>query len=276
MKSILTAFAAAICLFVALPVAAASYSTDSSDLWETNPAGSENGWGIQLVQRGSTIFGTMFVYGPAETPTWFVATMNPAPPGSNNWTGDLYSTMGPFFGAVPYDVGLFTFTKVGTMSFTPTSIVTGTLNYDVNGVAVTKSLVRETLVNETYAGHFGGSIREVDTCQNPALNGTFENLGIVNISQSGTAVTIAVSPLDGSPLTGPPCQYSGTLTQFGQMGDVVGTYTCGDGGAGTFEVFEFQVTEFSVTGRFSATYTDGTKAGCQGTGYFVGMAATAL
>ncbi len=38
---------------------ATSFSNDQSDLWWN---ANENGWGIQFVQRGSTIFATMFVY----------------------------------------------------------------------------------------------------------------------------------------------------------------------------------------------------------------------
>src|SRR5437899_12652131 len=95
---------------IALPATAASYSTDQSDIWWADPPSSENGWGIQFVQRGSTIFATIFVYGPTGgAPTWYVATMGPTPPGSLVWSGDLYTTTGPWFGAVPYNSGLFTF-----------------------------------------------------------------------------------------------------------------------------------------------------------------------
>jgi hypothetical protein len=80
---------------------AASYSTDQSDLWWVDPPGSENGWGIQFVQRGSTIFATIFIYGPTGAPTWYVATMGPTPPGSFVWSGDLFTRTGPWFGAVP-------------------------------------------------------------------------------------------------------------------------------------------------------------------------------
>src|SRR5436190_18901396 len=100
----------------ALPATAASYSTDQSDLWWADPPGSENGWGFQLVQRNSTIFATMFVYGPTGAPTWYVATMVPTG-GPFIWSGDLYTTTGPWFGAVPYNPALFTARKVGTMTW---------------------------------------------------------------------------------------------------------------------------------------------------------------
>jgi hypothetical protein len=48
-------------LFVASPTYATSFSTDQSDLYYVVI---ESGWGIQLVQGGSVIFATLFVYGP--------------------------------------------------------------------------------------------------------------------------------------------------------------------------------------------------------------------
>ena len=124
MKSIRSALAT---LILALSlnttsVLAASYSTDQSDLWWADPPSSENGWGFQIVQRGSTIFITIFVYGPAGAPTWYVATMTPTPPGSLVWSGDLYVTAGPWFGSVPYNPALFALRKVGTTTWTSTAV----------------------------------------------------------------------------------------------------------------------------------------------------------
>src|SRR5437867_10196852 len=107
--------------FLASPASSTSFSIDQSDLYYI-PA--ESGWGIQLVQRGSVIFGTMFVYGPSNTPTWYVATMQFA--GNFTWTGDLYATTGPYFGTVPFNPANVVATKVGTMTWTQTSVTTGT------------------------------------------------------------------------------------------------------------------------------------------------------
>jgi len=252
---------------IATPATAASYSTDQSDLWWADPPGSENGWGFQLVQRNSTIFATVFVYGPTSAPTWYVSTMGPTSPGSLVWSGDLYTTNGPWFGTVPYNPALFTFSKVGTMTWTPTSIITGILSYSVDGVPVTKSVTRETLVNENYSGHFGGGIHETDTgCADPSLNGTLDSIGVLDIAQTGATLTMTGASASGS------CSYAGTLTQFGQMGDVVGSFACVNGANGSFHMFEFQVTEFSIIGRFTASYNF--PAGCEATGWFGGLKVT--
>ena len=74
----------AVASFLALPAHSTSFSTDQSDLYYI-PA--ESGWGVQLVQRGSVIFATLFVFGPGGATTWYVATLNFV--SGSTWTGDL-------------------------------------------------------------------------------------------------------------------------------------------------------------------------------------------
>jgi hypothetical protein len=256
------ALLAAISLF-ASPVYATSFTTDQSDLWYIL---AESGWGIQLVHRGSVIFGTMFVYGPSTASTWYVATMQYA--GNLTWTGDLYATTGPWFGTEPFNPANVIATKVGTMTWAPTSVTTGTLIYDVNGVTVVKNVIRQTLVFDDFSGHYGGGIHQTTTdCANPAFNGTLENIGVLNITQSGAAIT-----LQSLPATGGSCSFPGTLTQFGQMGVVDGSYACTDGTSGTFHAFEMQVNYTGLTGRFRASAS--LPAGCQSTGWFGGLRVT--
>jgi hypothetical protein len=265
MRSIRGTLAAVLLEVISTVAVSASFSTDQSDLWWASPAGSESGWGFQLVQRNSTIFATMYVYAQSNSPTWYVSTM--APTGSSEqWSGDLYTTTGPWFGTVPFNPSAVTARKVGTMTWTATDVNTGTLSYTVDGVAVMKNAVRETLVNENYNGHFGGGIHESDTsCANSGINGTVEGIGVVDISQNGTNVSVTAT-------AGGSCSYSGTLTQYGQMGDIQGTFACTNGANGTFEIYELQVTEISVIGRFTTQYNS--PAGCQGSGWFGGFTVT--
>ena len=249
---------------LASPAYSTSFSTDQSDLYYI-PA--ESGWGIQLVQRGSVIFATVFVYGPGNTPTWYVATMQFA--GNFTWTGDLYATTGPYFGTIPFNPAIVVATKVGTMTWDGSqSVESGVLSYTVNAVAVTKHVTRQSLVFDNYAGRYGGGIHQDSTgCLNPALNGTIENIGILNVTQNGAAIT-----LQSFPVTGGSCSYAGTLTQFGQMGHVEGSYTCSDGGGGFFAIFEMQVNIVGLTGRFGANSFSA--PGCQITGWFGGLIVT--
>jgi hypothetical protein len=193
--------------------------------------------------------------------------------GALTWSGGLYTATGPYFGTTPYNPALFQTRPVGMMTWsTPitsaTSIIRGNLTYDVDGVAVTKNLIRQELRNEDYRGHFGGAIHEFTSgCANAANNGTTEPVGTLDIQQQGTVIT-----LDNKAVTGEACTYTGILQQFGRMGDVVGNYDCKNGNTGTFHIFEFQVNEFSVTGQFTKAAT--TPFGCRSSGWFGGVTVT--
>ncbi len=246
--------------FLAPPAYATSFSTDQSDLWYV-PA--ESGWGMQLVQRESFLFATLFVYGPSGTPTWYTAQMSFA--SGLTWTGPLYATTGTYFGA-PWDPAVGTIAPVGTMTWTATTVDTGTLTYFVNGVTVVKNVSRQTLALDYFGGFYIGGLHEVVTaCANPALNGTFDLPGTVDFVQSGTAVNIEiVFP------TGVNCTYMGTLSEAGQMGAVQTTpFTCSDGSSGTIALDELQVTPSGITGTYSASYNSPT--GCEVDGRIGGV-----
>lgn len=242
------------------PAYATSFSIDQSDLWWILQ---ESGWGIQLVQRGSVIFATIFVYGPANAPTWYTATMT-----SNDgttWTGDLYATTGPWFGTVPFDPNTVTRRKVGTMTWSPQTATTGTLNYVVDGVAVTKNVVRQTLVLDDYSGTYSGAFHASATgCTNPADNAPPINIpsATISVTQNGQASVITISEF------GVTNTISGTLTQSGQFGTLTGTYTATGGEVGNATVSAINVQTNSIAGNFSLISTND---GCQNVGYLAGM-----
>jgi hypothetical protein len=248
---------------LASPVYATPFTTDQSDLWYI-PA--ESGWGLQLVDRGNVIFGTLFIYGPSGQPTWYTATLEYV--GNFTWTGQLIATTGTYFGS-PWNPGALTVTPVGTMTWTAQTVETGMLTYTVNGVEVTKNVTRQTLVLSDFSGHFGGGLHaNISGCANPAFDRTVESIGILNITQSGSAIFMQTLPVAGA-----SCSYAGTLSQFGQMGEIDnGTYSCTDGTVGTFQSFEMQVNETGLTGRFNASTSS--PPGCQQTGWFGGLVVT--
>ena len=91
---------------------ATSFSTDQSDAWA---AQGESGWGFLSFQRGSVVFGAIFVYDQSRTPIWYSATLFNT--GNLVWSGDLYETSGPFFGAAFFDQNAVTYRRVGTMTW---------------------------------------------------------------------------------------------------------------------------------------------------------------
>src|SRR5215468_5387922 len=65
-------------VFGTLPVCATATgslaaATNYQDLWWASPAGSEQGWGVNLTHQGDTIFATWFTYDANGTPMWLAA-----------------------------------------------------------------------------------------------------------------------------------------------------------------------------------------------------------
>jgi hypothetical protein len=244
--------------FLASPVRSTSVTTDQSDLWWIP---SEAGWGMQLVQRGSIIFATLFVYGPSSGPTWYSATLDATP--NLTWTGDLFATSGPYFGTLPFNPASVVKTKVGTMTWTAQTVDTGTLNYVVNGVAVTKDVIRQSLVVDNYSGVYLGAFHITTTkCTNPSSNGSSDvATATFIVTQSGDSFGIVLAALTTITI-------SGTLSQSGQFGAVIGTYTSNSGYLGNATVSALNVEVNSLAASFTL---DSTNRGCQSTGYLAGI-----
>ena len=232
MRALRSAIAAAgiLAAFCAVPAAATAFSTDQSDLWWIPD---ESGWGIQLVQRGALIFATMFVYAANGTPTWYVALLQPPAGASDDaakaatlsWSGELDATTGTGF-AAQWNPSAFRVTKVGTMMWTPTDATSGMLVYSVNGVSVSKSIVREPIALDDFGGTFNGAIHQTTSgCADPSDNGTVEDFATVATTQQGTGFGFTLSSQLGI-----ACTFIGTLSQAGQFGGATGTATCGGGG----------------------------------------------
>jgi hypothetical protein len=243
---------------------ATAFSTDQSDLW-WNPA--ESGWGMQLTQRGSVIYATMFVYSRTGMPTWYVATLEPsATPMALIWSGSVYAATGPWFATTPFDPTQVQPSVVGSMTWTPQSVADGQLAYTINGITVTKSLTRETIEGDDFSGNFTGGLHySMTNCADPSLDGTMTQPSAFGITQTGTAISVAAAPL----ATGPSCTYAGTAQEFGEMGEVDGTFTCTNGSNGNFSLVEMQVNPSGITGRLQFNYTS--PQGCQASGAFGGV-----
>jgi endo-1,4-beta-xylanase len=117
-------------------------------LWWASPAGSESGWGINFAHQGKTIFGTWFTYDIAGKPWWLAVVADEIAPGV--FKGDLFTTTGPPFNAIPFDSSLVVETTIGTATFTFADSDHGTFAYTVNvgappplAVTRTKSITRQ-------------------------------------------------------------------------------------------------------------------------------------
>ena len=112
------------------------------DLWWRAPAGSENGWGLNITQQGNTaLFITWFTYGDGGDRLWLVMdNMLRTTPTSNTYSGNVYRTRSSPFNA--YDGSRFAATQVGTASITFTDANNASFSYTVNGISQTKPLTR--------------------------------------------------------------------------------------------------------------------------------------
>jgi hypothetical protein len=253
-------------LVTSLLAGAASYSVDRSDLWWV---ATESGWGIQLVQRRDVIFATLFVYDNGTSPVWYSATLTPS--SVSNWSGDLLATTGPWFGTVPFNPLAVIRTVVGTMSFVATSDEGGTLTYSVNGVQVTKSVVRQTLKDDDYSGSYAGMIHQVaQGCPNPADLGITDNRMDFDIAQSGQSLSIQSQQQGMFPV----CQSSGSFATSGQLASsqqVIGSCSDGSSKGNVMALSRINVTPSGVMMDFTAPSTNLGSKGCSFAGSIFGI-----
>ncbi len=115
-------------------------SVDYSDLWWGGSA--QNGWGITIMQQGTTLFPVWYTYDANGKPFWYVM-----PGGTWNAAGDTYSgaiyrtTSSPWVG-VTYDPTKLTVTAAGTYSikFAGTG---ATFSYTADGHSGSMALSRQ-------------------------------------------------------------------------------------------------------------------------------------
>lgn len=237
----------AACVVTAAP--AATTTTDFSDLW-FNP--NEEGWGVNLAQQKDILFITFFVYAANGQPTWFVGPAT-AYGGSNggilSFTGPLYSTTGPYFGAGTFDEAGVANRQVGFVSFASGQISTGAITYTVDGVSVTKTIERQTWRNENINGVYTGAIAGDYTGCSAAVNGYYEAPVTLNVGHDGgSTVTMREEGADYF------CNYNGSYTQAGRMGHVQGNGTCSDGTNQSFIATEVQGSIQALTMRLFSQF----------------------
>lgn len=260
-KLLLGVFVASLVLLAPLPALAAS-TTNFSDQWWVP---SESGWGASVLQQRDVLFIDLFVYGPDGRAVWYTAAAFLQPsPGSGHvvFAGDLYQSAGPWFGGF-FDPATVGRRFVGPLTFDADSTDTALLSYSVDGVAVSKSVTRQLWTYEDFTGNYnGGLVYDLAQCANPASNGHVEELGPIQISQTGN--TAFAMTTQSSLAT---CNWNATYSQLGHMGTAAGSFTCNNGINGTFTAFELERTISGMTGRIAAD----DNAGCHVDGRLGGV-----
>jgi hypothetical protein len=252
--AIIASRTALVALCVALiriaPAGASAVAPDQSDIWWK---ASESGWGMQLAHRGQVIFATVYLYDAQGKPTWITAALRPA---GAAWVGDVYVTTGPWFGAPSFDANAVTRRVAGTMTWSSADATSGTITYSVDGVSVTKQMVRQPLDNDTYAGRYMGAFSWTNTC-----SGVHENFVDLTVTQIDDKVSVNWT----NQATRDSCSMSGVLDLNGQFGAISGSFQCGPvHDDGEFTLYELRVTPEALVGRYQSRDED---AGCASTGY---------
>ena len=233
----------------------------TSDLW-WDP--SQSGWGLQMNQQGSFVFATLYVYNQNNQATWYSANLTAQ--GQGAYTGPLYASTGPYFGAGTFDPSQVTRTQVGTMTVAIQPDGTAALTYSVNGVVVTKTVQREFLGNADLTGTFRVQSTVTATgCTNSANNGTVTGPSTITVTKSGlnTAQLVWVNPNNVT------CTYNGVQTQSGSLAALTGTtYSCSTGETGTINFSNLSSANGLVSGRVSG---GSNSLGCTYTGAFAGL-----
>lgn len=250
MKRFLAAIALA-CGF-ATPASATSFTTDFTDLWWAGQA--ESGWGVNVIHQGDVLFATFFIYRADNVAHWYVASsVGPAVDvagGGLAFTGKLYETTGPFFGAT-FNANNVVATEVGEATFTFPTTTTGTLVYRIGSTNVSKSIARQTFRSDPPLGRFtpAGITAMASSCAVAGNNGPAYFQGITQVTQVGSTVTMVINQVDG-----PRCTLSGPYTQAGRLGAITGTWGCVRGTTqvsnGTFSMFSLDTQVHGFNGIF--------------------------
>jgi hypothetical protein len=252
-------------LAVSLPAAATSTGIDYTDQWWGGQA--EHGWGVNFIEQGTTIFATLFVYGTDNTPRWYVATMQGS---GSTFSGPLYSTTAPYFGAGSFNGDSTVATQVGTMSVNFSSAYNGSMTYNVNGVNVSKSISRQSFASNNLAGHYLGGLTANGTNCHNTTNGPVLIFDTLAVSQNGNSLSMVVNFFAANGASS-QCTFSGTLTTQGVMGQITnGTFSCTVGGSaantGSYTLDTMSMTQTGFSGIFN-----GSDQFCSYNGYFGGV-----
>lgn len=226
-----------------------------TDLWY-NPA--ESGWGANIVQQDDIAFVTLFVYGPNGEPEWYGAPATRVfaygSDGLPHFRGDLYRTRGSWQGG-PFDPKAFTGAKVGEITLSPLSNAALRIDYSVDGIAIAKTVIRQTWRHANVAANFVGAVS--------ALKRTDGGNAAREISAVNIALYIdegyAFMKLDDDRQV--QCDYRGDYRQDGRLGSFSGAFTCSDGRSGPFAIEELEVTNQGLSGKIRSNWASGSMSG---------------
>ena len=251
MKTSILALAA--WLWLAQPAAAAQFT----DLW-FNPQ--ESGWGASIVQQDDVAFVMLYVYGLDGAPRWYFASdariVAYSPQGMPLFRGALHRAEGPWHGG-PFDPAQVRTAAVGELYVEAIGADEVRLSYTAEGVSVTKNVQRLTWRVPEVSGFYTAAmhLRYRYALEGPPY-AHWRFAGDMWLAVDGTEATLRLDEPQGR-----ACLYRGGFSQAGRYARMAGTYSCGDGESGTFEVTQLEATAEGVAGRLEARSAGGVAMG---------------
>ncbi len=250
------------CLFAvaALLSRAASAVSDYTDLWWT-PA--EPGWGINLAQQANGIFGTFYVYAIDGRSVWFTVQLTREGT-ADRFSGPLYRISGTYYGAPTW--GGYQIVQAGTATFTATSSTTGTLDYSVDGVVVSKSIERLTVAPLSVAGVYIGGVSGRRFGCGPGPDRIIDPMQF-DVQHSTVTNDIRIDQISASTFE-LVCRMEGRVAQHGKVLTVSNaSYACVDGWEAPARIYNLRPTPAGFEGQWFSDAGNG----CSETGQFSGV-----
>jgi hypothetical protein len=232
MKKIFSVFRAALLstVFLAAPFA---FANKYQDWWSTP---TPTGQGFNIGQQGNTIFIAWFTFDTSGESMWVTVIGDLS--ASNTVTGDVLLFKGPALGTA-LGATPVTDTKVGTATFTFTSLYTGRVDYTISSFSGSLDIQRFTFQPLAYAGQYfvqtvGGS---------DCTNGTRSYAVSTNVTLAYDGTTLRSND---AMTGGRTCDYEarvGSGDFLGSLIRAVGAYSCNDGDSGRWQAsFSFDRT----------------------------------
>ena len=216
----------------------------STDLWFPR---NEPGWGLNIIEQGDTLFGTLFVYDAQGRPRWYSASNlqyeQCAPPDAasdcrGRYRGALVESTGPYFGTA-FNPAAVQRRQVGTMSIAFYGDNFAVLDYSVDGVSVAnKQLERFAFRRNSLSGTYAGHITALGNNDRGVQLGAMT----IEVNDSDNAITITMRGAKGT------CTMRGTRSQVGRQVIASGAYDCGGATIGQLVLSDVYPTFSGFTG----------------------------
>ncbi len=235
---------AAILIGPAGPAAAAAHNY--SDFW-----GATNGTTLNIVQQGSSVVVTGFLYDTDRLPTWITFG------GTLDASGSLAGNVLQNTGDVPSNnwVSKWNPYVVGNATIRFTSTAQGTFTLTLNGNTTTGTIYRVAIGKLPLAGTYTVTTIESYADCSSRPNRIESTLGFARVvtTDSGDAMTLSLDNFDGLNA----CTYYVPLRQSGSFATGNGTFVCNDGTGGDVAVDGLRALDAIVTIRMKRTFRTG-------------------